>query len=110
MIRTPPALAQAGLNARMLLQMHDELVFEAREDEAEKSAAVVKEVMEAACAPVLRLSVPLVVETGRRTIGMMRIRGECEQITLSRRYVSVYLQICEDCQSPSNLAHCIRIL
>jgi len=64
MIRIPPALAKAGLTARMLLQVHDELVFEAREDEAEKTAAVVKEVMEAACAPVLKLSVPLVVETG----------------------------------------------
>ena len=64
MIRIPPALAKAGLDARMLLQVHDELVFEAREDEAERTAAVVKEVMEAACAPVLKLSVPLVVETG----------------------------------------------
>jgi len=48
----------------MLLQVHDELVFGAREDEAERTAAVVKDVMEAACAPVLTLSVPLVVETG----------------------------------------------
>jgi len=48
----------------MLLQVHDELVFEAREDEAERTAAVVKEVMEAACAPVLKLSVAVVVEKG----------------------------------------------
>jgi DNA polymerase I len=64
MVRIPPALATAGLTARMLLQVHDELVLEASEAEAEKTAAVVKEVMERACAPVLSLSVPLVVETG----------------------------------------------
>ncbi len=64
MARIPPALAAAGLRARMLLQVHDELVFEAPEDEAEKTASVVKEVMENACAPVLSLAVPLVVETG----------------------------------------------
>jgi DNA polymerase I len=64
MIRIPGALAKANLRTRMLLQVHDELVFEAPEDEAEQTAAVVKEVMEAAGAPVLKLSVPLVVETG----------------------------------------------
>jgi DNA polymerase I len=64
MRRVPPALAQAGLGARMLLQVHDELVFEAREDEVEATRALAKEVMEGACAPVLSLSVPLVVETG----------------------------------------------
>jgi DNA polymerase I len=64
MIRIPPALAKTNLRARMLLQVHDELVFEAPEDEVEKTAALVKDVMEAAGAPVLKLSVPLVVETG----------------------------------------------
>ncbi len=67
MARVPPALAKAGLKARMLLQVHDELVFEVPEDEAEKTAAVVKEVMEGAALPALTLSVPLVVETGAAT-------------------------------------------
>ena len=64
MIRIPAALTSAKLQARMLLQVHDELVFEAPEDEAERAAAAIKHVMEGACAPVLKLSVPLVVETG----------------------------------------------
>ncbi|HWG81094.1 MAG TPA: DNA polymerase I, partial [Stellaceae bacterium] len=64
MIRIPAALAREGLRTRMLLQVHDELVFEAPEDEAERAAAEIKRVMEGACAPVLKLSVPLVVETG----------------------------------------------
>jgi DNA polymerase-1 len=67
MARVPPALGKAGLKARMLLQVHDELVFEAPEAEAEKTAAVVKEVMESAALPALALSVPLVVETGAAT-------------------------------------------
>jgi DNA polymerase-1 len=64
MTRIPPALTRGGLRTRMLLQVHDELVFESPEEEAETTAAVVKEVMENACAPVVTLSVPLVVETG----------------------------------------------
>ena len=67
MARIPNALAQAGLNARMLLQVHDELVFEAPEPEAEETAALVKEVMEHAPSPALSLSVPLTVETGMAT-------------------------------------------
>ena len=64
MRRVPPALAQAGLKAKMLLQVHDELVFEAPEAEAKKTAALVKEVMENAHRPAVELSVPLVVDTG----------------------------------------------
>jgi DNA polymerase-1 len=62
--RVPAALEAAGLKARMLLQVHDELLFEVAEDEVEATASLVKEVMEAACAPRCELSVPLVVETG----------------------------------------------
>ena len=62
--RVPAALEAAGLKARMLLQVHDELLFEAPEDEVEATATLVKEVMEGACAPRCELSVPLVVETG----------------------------------------------
>jgi DNA polymerase-1 len=60
MARIPAALAREGLHARMLLQVHDELLFEAPEAEVEHTAEVVKAVMEGAC----ELSVPLVVETG----------------------------------------------
>ncbi len=67
MIRLPGRLAGAGLQARMLLQVHDELLFEVPEAEAERTAALVKEVMEAAPAPRATLSVPLVVETGWAT-------------------------------------------
>ncbi|HUC69017.1 MAG TPA: DNA polymerase I [Stellaceae bacterium] len=67
MARIPAALAQANLKARMLLQVHDELVFEAPEPEAEETAALVKEVMEHAPSPALSLSVPLTVETGMAT-------------------------------------------
>ena len=64
MVRVPAALEAAGLKARMLLQVHDELVLEAPEKEAEATARVVKATMEKAPLPVVDLSVPLVVETG----------------------------------------------
>jgi DNA polymerase I len=64
MRRIPAALEQAGLKAKMLLQVHDELVFEALEAEAKKTAAVAKAVMENAHRPAVELSVPLVVDTG----------------------------------------------
>ena len=60
MIRIPDALTQAGLSAKMLLQVHDELVFEVPQAEAADTAALVKQVMEQAAT----LTVPLVVETG----------------------------------------------
>jgi DNA polymerase-1 len=62
MIRMPEALAQAGLSARMLLQVHDELVFECPQKEAGKLIALVQTTMAAADGPSLKLSVPLVVE------------------------------------------------
>ncbi len=62
MIRMPGALAAAGLTARMLLQVHDELVFEAPSGEAEAVIAVAKRVMSKAAEPVVALSVPLEVE------------------------------------------------
>ena len=64
MIRVPPALAKAKLKARMLLQVHDELLFEVPEAELEATAEVVKGVMETACHPVVELSVPLVADVG----------------------------------------------
>jgi DNA polymerase-1 len=62
MIRMVPALAAAGLNARMLLQVHDELVFEAPEEEVDKTMEVAQAVMEKAPEPVLKLKVPLKVD------------------------------------------------
>lgn len=63
MIRMPNALQQACLkNARMLLQVHDELILECPEKEVKKTIATVKETMEEACKPVLQLSVPLKVD------------------------------------------------
>jgi DNA polymerase-1 len=62
MIRMPAALKAAGLSARMLLQVHDELVFEAPEAEAEALIKVAKRVMEGTAEPAVALSVPLVVE------------------------------------------------
>ncbi|MEO8926868.1 MAG: DNA polymerase, partial [Caulobacteraceae bacterium] len=62
MIRMPAALAEAGLTARMLLQVHDELVFEAPEAEAAAVCALARSVMERAAEPAVSFSVPLVVE------------------------------------------------
>ena len=60
MNRMPAALAAAGCNARMLLQVHDELLFEVPEAEADAAARIVREVMEGAAT----LGVPLVAEAG----------------------------------------------
>ncbi|MFP5469271.1 MAG: DNA polymerase, partial [Alphaproteobacteria bacterium] len=62
MIRIPDALRAARLNARMLLQVHDELVFEAPEAEIAQTLRVVTRVMEQAAMPALALSVPLTVD------------------------------------------------
>lgn len=66
MIRIPKALDAAGLSddATMLLQVHDELVFEAPEDKTDALIATVKEAMESAASPVVTLDVPLVVDAG----------------------------------------------
>ena len=62
MIRMPTALAEAGLKTRMLLQVHDELVFETPEAEADRAITVIKRVMETASDPAVALTVPLVVD------------------------------------------------
>ena len=64
MIRIPAALKAAGLSATMLLQVHDELIFEAPEAEAEATKALITSVMENAADPVLTLAVPIVAEAG----------------------------------------------
>jgi len=62
MIRMDGALAKKKLNAQMLLQVHDELVFEVPEAEVDKTLPVVTSVMVEAPLPALSLSVPLQVE------------------------------------------------
>jgi DNA polymerase-1 len=62
MIRMPGALAEAGLKTRMLLQVHDELVFEAPSGEVEAVMKIASEVMERAPEPAIVLSVPLKVD------------------------------------------------
>src|SRR5438445_13432879 len=62
MVRMEPALAKAKLSAQMLLQVHDELVFEVPDSEVEKTLPVVEKVMAQAPLPALSLSVPLAVE------------------------------------------------
>jgi DNA polymerase-1 len=65
MVRMCPALERAGLGrVRMLMQVHDELVFEVPEADADPASAVIREVMERAAEPAVRLSVPLGVEIG----------------------------------------------
>ena len=66
MIRVPPALAQHDLaaKAKMLLTVHDELVFEVEELAVEQTGQVVKKVMESAHLPAVHLSVPLTVDVG----------------------------------------------
>lgn len=62
MVRMPAALKKKKLNAKMLLQVHDELIFEAPKDEADATCALVSDVMMEAPAPAVNLSVPLDVD------------------------------------------------
>ncbi len=65
MARMGPALDAAGLRqVKMLLQVHDELVFELPEGDVEAASAVIRQVMETAAEPIVTLSVPLGVEIG----------------------------------------------
>ncbi len=63
MIRMPAAIA--GMPAKMLLQVHDELLFEVDEDAADRLIAVARDVMEEAAEPAVKLTVPLVVDAGK---------------------------------------------
>ena len=58
----PPALEAARLKTQMLLQVHDELVFESPEAEADAAAALIKRIMEEAPLPAVQLSVPITVD------------------------------------------------
>jgi DNA polymerase-1 len=65
MIRVPDALRQHKLAAKLLLQVHDELLFEVAPDDLERTVAVVKPLMEKAAEPSLTLSVNLQVDWGQ---------------------------------------------
>jgi len=62
MIRMPEAIK--GQPATMLLQVHDELIFEVDENAADKLIETARDVMQSACEPVLKLDVPLIVDGG----------------------------------------------
>ncbi|PTE08319.1 DNA polymerase I [Mesorhizobium helmanticense] len=62
MVHMDEALEKAGLSARMLLQVHDELIFETVEAEVEATIPVVRQVMEHAPMPAVSMSVPLHVD------------------------------------------------
>ena len=65
MVRMMPALEQAGLgHVQMLLQVHDELVFELPEADVASASAVIRAVMVGAAEPMVKLDVPLGVEIG----------------------------------------------
>ncbi len=62
MVRMDAALEKARLSAQMLLQVHDELVFEVPDKEVDATIALVRQVMEEAPHPLLSLAVPLHVD------------------------------------------------
>jgi DNA polymerase-1 len=65
MTRMCPALEAEGLGSvRMLMQVHDELVFEVPEGDVERASAVIRQVMERSAEPAVKLSVPLGVDIG----------------------------------------------
>lgn len=65
MARMDGALAQAGFkDVKMLLQVHDELVFEVPDGKEEAASEIIKRVMSTAAEPALQLDVPLDVEVG----------------------------------------------
>jgi len=63
MVRMPAAIA--GIDAKMLLQVHDELLFEVAEDAVEPLIKAARDVMEGAADPAVKLKVPLVVDAGQ---------------------------------------------
>ncbi len=64
MIKMPGALRDAGLDAKMLLQVHDELVFEVPQNQMEQTIPLVRRIMENAALPAIEITVPLTVDCG----------------------------------------------
>ncbi len=63
MIKMPGAIEH--LPAKMLLQVHDELLFEVHEDAVENLIQTARDVMQTACDPVVKIDVPLIVDAGQ---------------------------------------------
>jgi DNA polymerase-1 len=63
MVRMPDAIRD--LPAKMLLQVHDELLFEVEEGAEDELIKVAREIMEGAADPVIKLTVPLVADAGQ---------------------------------------------
>ncbi len=64
MIKIPAALAQNNLSAVMILQVHDELLFEVPISEIKTTIEKIRFVMETACDPIIRMDIPLIVDSG----------------------------------------------
>ena len=64
MIRVPDALTRNNLSSTMLLQVHDELLFETPDGEVDTLIEVMRDVMEGAAAPAVNMAVPLVADAG----------------------------------------------
>src|SRR5690606_22341765 len=62
MIRMPAALEAGGFYTKMLLQVHDELIFEAPEDEVDGVIPIITDIMSNAALPAVDIAVPLIVE------------------------------------------------
>ena len=62
MIRMPTAISH--LNAKMLLQVHDELLFEVDQGDVEALISVAKSIMEEASYPAVKLDIPILVDAG----------------------------------------------
>ncbi len=67
MIRVPSAFKQHNLRdkAKMLLTVHDELLFEVEEEVADQTSEIAKKIMESASLPAVKLSVPITVDVGK---------------------------------------------
>jgi DNA polymerase-1 len=64
MIKMPDTISALNLNTKMLLQVHDELIFETAESEIDIALEAIKTTMETAHQPVLSLDVPIIVDGG----------------------------------------------
>jgi DNA polymerase-1 len=63
MVRMPDAIRE--IDAKMLLQVHDELLFEVAEDAVDALIPVARDIMEGAAAPAVHLTVPITVDAGK---------------------------------------------
>jgi hypothetical protein len=80
-----PALAEAGLpGVKMLLQVHDELVFEVPEGDVEAASTVICRVMEQAALPSVTIGVPLGWKSAKEQAGAPRINALARRADMPR--------------------------